>query len=105
MKKPYLWLQENEAFGHADCGCILNRNYEGEEGEQGEAGAAFWFCPLHEAAGELLEAVKSSVEKLENYLSAIGPGYPSYRDLNQVQKVLRQAWVKAEGGRKKNAVE
>jgi len=66
-----------------------------DKDEEFKANAEFIIraCNAHD---ELVDAVKSAVEKLENYLSAIGPGYPSYRDLDQVQKVLRRAWAKAE---------
>ncbi len=47
-KRPYLWLQEDEASGRAVCGCML---------EIRSRGPAFWFCSFHESAPELLEAL------------------------------------------------
>lgn len=47
-KRPYIWLQENEASGQADCGCRLEARMDGP---------AFWLCPMHKAAPELLKAL------------------------------------------------
>ena len=47
---PYIWLQEHEQSGQADCGCKL---------KVGAAGGALWFCSLHETATELLGALKA----------------------------------------------
>ena len=49
MARADLWLQEYEPSGEMGCGCTL---------EAREDGPAFWFCPLHAAAQELLDACK-----------------------------------------------
>lgn len=50
---PYIWLQENEASGRADCGCTLNRT-----GPTGDGDPIFYQCAMHDAAPELLEALQ-----------------------------------------------
>jgi len=84
MKKPYLWLQENEQAGHADCGCILYDNYGGR-------GAAISFCPLHEAAGELLEALQQCSGFIDTTRPKDGAAYVA---------MAETAIAKAEGGSK-----
>jgi len=49
-QRPYIWLQEHEQSGQADCGCKL---------KVGTTGAALWFCSIHETAPELLEALRA----------------------------------------------
>jgi len=55
MKAPDIWLQPDEDRGKADCGCVLKR------GHQNTDDPAFSFCPLHQAAGELLEELQGLV--------------------------------------------
>lgn len=53
---PWLWLQEDETEGAAQCGCNLVREpYDSEY----ETGPAFYICRVHEAATELLEALEA----------------------------------------------
>lgn len=47
---PYIWLQEHEKTGTAICGCELNN--------AGDDGPAFYQCPTHEIAFELLKELK-----------------------------------------------
>lgn len=42
--EPWIWLQEDEQEGHADCGCTLSL----------DDGAKLNFCTMHAAAEELL---------------------------------------------------
>lgn len=58
---PDIWLQDDETQGRADCGCTLNA--DGWKGD--EAGAAFFFCPLHAAAADLLKAAQYALNNLE----------------------------------------
>jgi len=58
MTKPCIWLNEAEGNGLADCGCSLNRDYKFSDNP------AFFFCPLHKAAGELLEAAKQAAHSI-----------------------------------------
>lgn len=51
--EPYIWLQDQEKYGKADCGCEL-------VGEWNGSGAALLFCPLHTAAPDLLKACKAA---------------------------------------------
>lgn len=53
---PDIWLQEDELYGAAKCGCTLD-----SVGPVG-AGPAFRFCSLHAAAQELLEAAKLALK-------------------------------------------
>ena len=48
-QKPYIWLQEHEYAGKADCGCELRNQAKGP---------ALWLCPMHSAAQDLLRVVK-----------------------------------------------
>lgn len=48
-QKPYIWLQEHEQSGKADCGCELKNQARGP---------ALWLCPVHSAAQDLLRVVK-----------------------------------------------
>lgn len=50
METPDIWLQDGESFERADCGCQIAR---------WTSGTAFYFCPLHRAAPELLAALKA----------------------------------------------
>ena len=54
-RTPYIWLQEDEEIGRAACGCELRNLSEGP---------AVWFCPLHEAAPNLLRASKLAKRRL-----------------------------------------
>lgn len=57
-QKPEIWLQENEASGHFDnCACRLEAEYA-EEGTNGSP--AFFMCPMHQAAADLLKACKAA---------------------------------------------
>lgn len=43
---PYIWLQDNEQVGRAECGCYID-------------GDAFYQCALHAAAPAMLALLKS----------------------------------------------
>lgn len=61
MTDPNIWLQQDEASGTFDqCACRLDAT-----GPDGEEGAAFYMCPMHEAAPELLEALRTLVSTLD----------------------------------------
>lgn len=45
--EPYIWLQEDEEEGHAECGCRLAQ----------ENGAKLNLCTMHAAAPQLLEVL------------------------------------------------
>lgn len=49
--EPYIWLQDEEDSGMADCGCMLVLSPL-------SSGPAFHFCTMHAAAPELLEALE-----------------------------------------------
>ena len=83
MKNPDIWLQPGELIGEADCGCKLNAEY-GVEGE-----SAFFFCPLHQAAGELLELLKEYVGIATLTAMTLNP--------MKTLKKAQQAIAKAEG--------
>lgn len=51
MPEPWIWLQDTEDYGRADCGCELFQSYGG-------SGAGVLLCPLHEAAPALLAALE-----------------------------------------------
>ncbi len=51
--RPYIWLQDGEAEGRADCGCVLVHR-------GGSTTAMFYQCPLHAAAPKLLEYLKEA---------------------------------------------
>lgn len=60
---PDIWLQEHEPSGQfSGCKCRLEADYA-EAGTNGSP--AFFMCPLHAAAPELLEAVKDLAGYLE----------------------------------------
>ena len=94
MKEPCIWLNEAEVDGLADCGCSLNRDYKSSDNP------AFFFCPLHEAAEELMEAAKEAIADLEDLsesgMKSILGGFPSIR----IMEKLFNALAKAEGGSK-----
>ena len=48
-RRPYIWLQEHELSGKADCGCVLRNESQGP---------ALWLCPMHSAAQDLLRICK-----------------------------------------------
>ena len=57
-----IWLQEDEANGIADCGCLLMAEFQGDD--HGHNGCpAFWFCPLHRAAADLFKALREARQK------------------------------------------
>jgi hypothetical protein len=55
-----IWLQDGEEEGTADCGCRLINDDEG---------ARFIMCGTHEAAPELLEALRAAWHFIENVTS------------------------------------
>jgi len=93
MKEPDIWLQPDEDNGHADCGCELKRAHQ--RGDD----PAFTFCPMHEAAGELLKAAKRVLEGLDSYLAVDGMGTDGVF-WNEEADALRGWITKAEGGSK-----
>jgi len=63
MAEPYIWLRDDEPEGQADCGCILQAEYDGAEddGHESQCGnPALFQCPLHAAAPELLAACEAA---------------------------------------------
>ena len=54
--EPYIWLQENESEGSADCGCRLVADLDGR-------GAAMFLCPMHESAPGMLKALTAQKSK------------------------------------------
>lgn len=62
MKKiPFIWLQENEEYGQAYCGCEI---------QNGEKGISFWQCEIHEKANP--EMGKKAYEKeIREYLKKV----------------------------------
>lgn len=48
---PAIHLQENEPYGEADCGCLLNFDEEGNP--------QFFPCSLHDHAGALRDALRA----------------------------------------------
>ena len=58
--EPDIWLQEEEEAGTADCGCHLASEYRGEEDSGNNGSPAFFFCPLHTAAADLLKVCKAA---------------------------------------------
>lgn len=48
--QPYIWLQDDEAEGEADCGCRLHAEYQGSN-------AAMFLCKMHSAAPALYVAL------------------------------------------------
>ena len=55
-----IWLQQDEDWGEAECGCRLVRDYEGS------GGPAVIFCPLHDAATDLLKSVQLAYAFLDS---------------------------------------
>ena len=53
--KPYIWLQDEESFGEAGCGCRL---------ENGES-PCLWLCDTHQAAEELREGLAELIRCAE----------------------------------------
>ena len=68
--EPYIWLQEGEDEGTADCGCHLAM----------DNGAKLNFCTMHAAAEEMLEALAKEL---------LSPRSEAWRML--AQRILRKA--------------
>jgi hypothetical protein len=51
---PYIWLDDGEAEGTAECGCRLVQ-------EQGTSGSAIFLCPVHREAPDLFAAAERSL--------------------------------------------
>jgi len=79
---PYIWSQDSEGRAKADCGCTLEDSYEGYP--------AFWQCPLHKAAPELLEACKWAYKKIQSLEMELA-------GIATVHAPLEKAIAKAEG--------
>lgn len=95
--KPWIWLQVEETSGKADaCACRLDAG--GPDGDN--SGAAFYICPLHEAAPDLLEAFTNYLEAEAIYNKAVTPqatakaGYA----VREKREAALAAIAKAEGG-------
>ena len=54
--EPWIWLQVEEATGKADA-CTCRLDAAGPDGD--DSGAAFYMCPLHVAAPNLLAALEA----------------------------------------------
>ncbi len=60
-QEPDIWLNDSdENLGEMDCGCLLIDNY------QGSGNPAFWFCPLHAAAEEMLGMLYDNASAWDN---------------------------------------
>lgn len=77
----YIHLQDKEIFGSAACGCNID-------------GQAFYQCPLHAAAPELLEACKNVVRGIDNEIAA---NPQAKTGLPTMAAYLRKAIAEAEG--------
>ncbi len=51
---PWIWLQDSEDSGKADCGCELFQSHQGSH-------AAFFLCRAHDAAPDLLAACQAAL--------------------------------------------
>lgn len=56
MAEPWIWLQDNEDYGKANCGCELFQSFR-------DSGAAALLCPLHDSAPDLLAALEEIAER------------------------------------------
>lgn len=54
---PWIWLQDDEVEGRAECGCELHRVYDMTDNP------AIVFCPLHEAAPKMLAVLRYAQDK------------------------------------------
>ena len=79
--EPWIWLQNTEEDGQAECGCTMIRDWDGDP--------AFFPCPLHDAAPRLLRACKAA----EDLLSELADGGAENPELD----ILKAAIAKAEG--------
>jgi hypothetical protein len=86
--EAFIWLQPDEDEGVADCGCKLHRGYApNNDGND----PAIVFCPMHEAAPELLAACQSVVRAQQD-------GGVSMADLVTISDdLIRAAIAKATG--------
>jgi len=80
--EPYLWMQENEVSAQAECGCELHFL-------RGPMDAAYFQCPLHAAAPDLLAAC-------EHFEAVYGPDRTFY-EMQQTMKMIHEAIAKAKG--------
>jgi len=91
LKEPWLWLQDDEHSAEADdCACVLHPS-----GPEGEGDAAFYICPLHEFAAELLALVKRARDAAELLLSA--EDWSAVNDARKFTDELTEAIRRAEG--------
>jgi len=93
MKEPYIWLNEEEVDGLADCGCSLNRDYKSSDNP------AVFLCPLHEAAGKLLEAAKEMISQFIGEGESIKMPVMSALAIQPSILKLKEAISKSEGKR------
>ncbi len=82
----YIWLQDDEEEGSAECGCTVYRAHKG-------SGPALILCPLHAAAPDLLAALKSIRQACK------WQGGVTYKVKDADLEVVRAAIAKAEEGR------
>ena len=88
---PWIWLQVEETFGKADaCACRLDAG--GPDGDN--SGAAFYMCPLHEAAADLLAACKETLPAIRWGMTHQFGNLSQWRDCEQL---LLAAIAKATG--------
>ena len=83
---PFIWLNEDEEEGRADCGCTLIRDYEG-------GGPAFIMCPRHLAGGKT-----QGNEHLNRMLVAkacLDPMSKGIRDM-PLKELRRLVWEEAD---------
>ncbi len=87
---PVVWLNQGEAAGEADCGCLLDSDHD-------ESGfPAFIYCPEHSAAPDTLRQRDELLEAAELLVAAapsVMPGDSTFRAL----KALRAAIASAKG--------
>jgi len=87
-KEPFIWLQEDEMRGAAECGCRVSN----EDG----CGVRVDLCPLHAAAPKMLAAVREIAQTAP--LVASGKVDPRAR-IERIAWEARWAAAVAEGKR------
>lgn len=86
-QSPDIWLQENEMRGKFDnCACRL----EAEHRDPGDNGSpAFFMCPLHRAAPQMLELLRRALPWL-----ATSPGNPAIL-VDRIKRAIARAGVQS----------
>jgi len=92
MTEPYIWLQDDEPEGQADCGCILQAEYDGADEDLAAGNPALFMCPLHTAAPELLAACEATIDE---HMPPVGE--PGYIEIGTALSMARAAIARARG--------